>query len=79
MALKLCKEDQGEKIEEKFPPTASEAQAMNNLVGAWDCFIAAYGRNEDDELRDYRQAIHTCQRIIEARIFKRARPNEWRI
>jgi hypothetical protein len=56
--------------------TAQESLVMDALVTAWGQFVILPGT--DDDLADFRRAIHECQRILALRVTRREYPSYWR-
>lgn len=58
-----------------------ESRVLDSLVLAWNAFNAMSARtlpgHESDDIRDFRRAIHECQRIVAARAMKRNHPDYW--
>ncbi len=50
-------------------PTNYDKEALEFSVDLWNSFIKSDNIKKDD-LDDFRQAIHTCQRIIQSRLYR---------
>ena len=58
--------------------TPQEQEAKDSLVDAWNCFISLDPqRPDDDDIVQFRFAIHTCQKILGALVLRREYPEEW--
>ncbi len=57
--------------------TVAEIDVLENLAQAWNSFI---GLDQEDthHLNDFKDAIHTCERLIALRVAKRVDPRIWR-
>lgn len=53
-----------------------EHEVMVGLLQAWIAFLELPDLRPDDT-SDFRQAIHTCQRLLAIRIVRRAYPEFW--
>lgn len=57
--------------------TKAEQEVMDNLVNAWNAFVELRGVSDDD-VDDFRRAIHEGQRILASRVVARLYPEYWR-
>ncbi len=57
--------------------TEEEKEVLYHLKEAWNKFVSL-DKNSDDNLNEYRDAIHRCQQIIGVRVARRANPEVWR-
>ena len=73
---------ESQKLTDLLPPSRSadqtgldkdEERIINHLVIAWNNFVHL-GDMRPDDLTDFRRSIHECERIIMARIVRRAFP-----
>lgn len=53
-----------------------EDKCSDSLVNAWNAFIKCKPKN-NDEITDFRRAIHECQRILAIRTIRRLQPKKW--
>jgi len=53
-----------------------ERDVMDSLVMAWNCFVKLHQTHPDD-ITDFRQSIHECQRILAVRQLRRTEPDVW--
>lgn len=60
--------------------TPTEAATLQCLAETWNVFSEMVVRREfpHDDVDDFRQAIHTCQRIVMAQVAKRTNPEFFR-
>jgi hypothetical protein len=56
---------------------ADEQRVMDALLLAWEEWAKINNRNEDEK-RDFNQAIHAAQVVLCCRIARRAYPDYWR-
>ena len=56
--------------------TSEEAKVLAGLVAAWTAFTELPAVHPD-HLDDFRQAIHTAQRILAIRVVQRMFPGAW--
>lgn len=54
-----------------------ELLILDRLALAWSTFLDLPGI-DDDDLNDFRRAIHEAQRIIAFRVARRIQPEIWR-
>lgn len=54
--------------------TLEEKKVMSHLVAAWDEFVAMDEQSADDRV-DFKNVIHTAQRIVMSRETRRNNPN----
>lgn len=57
-------------------PTPAELRCIGHLIEAWNAFTGLDSSNADN-VTDFRQAIHTAQRIIAVRVAHRVSPDIW--
>lgn len=58
--------------------TEEELDVLRLLSSSWTEFtLLPQITFNQDQMNDFRQAIHTCQRIIATRVAKRLEPDVW--
>jgi len=57
--------------------TENEQRVMDLLVEAWNAFCKL-PIADDDDIMDFRKAIHDAERIMACRAFAREHPKYWR-
>lgn len=57
--------------------TDDEKAVLGNLLNSWDSFISL-GKSTEDDIQEFRDAIHRCQQLIALRVARRVNPEVWR-
>lgn len=56
--------------------TSKEKKILNILAEAWNDFISL--ENTSDDIQEFKDSIHSCQKLIALKVARRVDPDFWR-
>lgn len=65
-------------IDPKSGLTPDEETVMSHLVNAWNAWLGIDACITQDEMDQFRKAIHQAQEVLAGRVVRRTYPKYWR-